>query len=45
MQRIQDFRREKDDTPRTMYMRLARFARESGGVRGKSVSEGVFVKD
>jgi len=28
MQRIQDFRREKEDTPRTMYSRLARFAIE-----------------
>ena len=36
MQRIQDFRREKDNTPRTMYTRLARFARES---------ECVFVKN
>ena len=32
MQRIYDFRWEKDDTPRTMYTRLARFAREFGGV-------------
>ena len=36
MQRIQDFRREKDDTPRTMYTRLARFAVESGGVFAES---------
>ena len=32
MQRIQNFRREKEDTPRIMYMRLARFARKSRGV-------------
>ena len=30
--RFEDFKREKDDTPRTMYTRLARFARESRGV-------------
>ncbi len=36
MQRIQDFRREKDDTPRTMFTRLARFAVESGGVFAES---------
>jgi hypothetical protein len=36
MQRIQDFRREKNDTPRTMYTRLVRFARESGGVFAES---------
>jgi hypothetical protein len=29
---IQDFRRKKNDMPCTMYMRLARFAREYGGV-------------
>ena len=29
MQRIQDFRLEKDDTPRTMYTRSARFAKKS----------------
>jgi hypothetical protein len=28
MQRIQDFRREKDDTPQTMYTRLVRFVVE-----------------
>ena len=32
MQRIQEFRREKEDTPRTMYTRLARFAAEAGDV-------------
>ena len=32
MQRIQDFRREKEDTPRTMYTRLARLAAEAGDV-------------
>ena len=43
MQRIQDFRREKDDTPRTMYTRLARFARESGGVFAKNQLVKVFL--
>ena len=32
MHRIQDFRREKEDTPRTMYTRLARLAAEAGDV-------------
>ena len=36
MQRIQDFRREKNNTSCTMYTRLARLARESGGVFAKS---------
>jgi hypothetical protein len=43
MQRIQDFQREKDNTPRTMYTRLARFARESGGVFAESQLEKVFL--
>ena len=30
MRHIQDFQREKGDTPRIMYARLARFARETG---------------
>ena len=45
MQRIQDFRREKDDTPRTMYTRLARFARESGGVFAESQLVNAFASD
>lgn len=32
MHRIQDFHREKEDTPRTMYTRLARLAAEAGDV-------------
>lgn len=40
MQRIQDFRREKDNTLRIVYTRLTTFARESGGV----VAESQFVK-
>ena len=32
MQRIQEFRQKNGDTPRTMYKRWARFAKESGGV-------------
>jgi hypothetical protein len=43
MQRIQDFRRKKDDTPRTMYTRLARFAREFGGVFAESQLVKVFL--
>ena len=43
MQWIQDFRRVKDDTPRTMYTRLARFARESGGVFAESQLLKVFL--
>ena len=43
MQRIQDFRREKDNTPRTMYTRLARFARESGDVFAESQLVKVFL--
>ena len=35
IQWIQDFRREKEDTPCTMYTRLARFAMEFGGVFAK----------
>ena len=30
MRHIQDFQREKGDTPRIMYARLARFAKETG---------------
>ena len=30
MRHIQDFKKEAGDTPRIMYARLARFARESG---------------
>jgi hypothetical protein len=43
MQRIQDFRRERDDTPRTMYTRLARFARESRGVFAENQLVKVFL--
>ena len=43
MQRIQDFQREKDDTPRTMYTRLARFAVESGGVFAESQLVKIFL--
>jgi hypothetical protein len=44
MQRIQDFRQEKDDTPRTMYTRLARFAVELGGVFAEShACQNLFV--
>ena len=43
MQRIQDFRREKEDTPRTMYTRLARFAVESGGVFAESQLVRIFL--
>jgi len=43
MQRIQDFRREKEDTPRTMYTRLARFAVESGGVFAESQLVKIFL--
>ena len=32
MQRIVDFRREKNDTPRTMYTRLARLSAHAGNV-------------
>jgi hypothetical protein len=30
MQKIQDFQRDNDDTPCTIYKRLAKFAKESG---------------
>lgn len=43
MQRIQDFRREKEDTPRTMYTRLTRFAVESGGVFAESQLVKIFL--
>jgi hypothetical protein len=43
MQRIHDFRREKDDTPRTMYTRLARFAKEYGGVFAESQLVKLFL--
>jgi hypothetical protein len=43
MQRIQDFQREKDDTPRTMYTRLVRFARESRGVFTENMLVKVFL--
>ena len=36
MQRIQDFRRENEDRFCTMYIRLARFSKESRGVFVKS---------
>ena len=42
MQLKQDFRREKDVTPRTMYTRLAKFAREWGGVFPESQLIKVF---
>ena len=46
IQRIQVFRREKENTPCIIYMRLARFAREPGGVFtvGQLVKV-FFVKD
>ena len=43
MQSIQDFRREKEDTPRTMYTRLARFAVESGDVFAESQLVKIFL--
>ena len=43
MQRIQDFKREKDDTPRTMYTRLARFSMEFGGIFADSQLVKVFL--
>ena len=32
MQQIQDYMWKNDDTPCTMYTRMARFFKESGGV-------------
>ena len=43
MQRINDCKREKNDTPRTMYMRLTRFARESRDVFAESQLVKVFL--
>jgi hypothetical protein len=43
MQRIQDFHREKEDTPRTMYTRLTQFAMESGGVFAESQLVKIFL--
>ena len=43
MQRIHDLIRENDDTPRTMYTRLTRFARASGGVFAESQLVKVFL--
>ena len=43
MQQIQDFRWEKDDTPRTIYTRLARFAREFGDVFAENQLVKVFL--
>jgi hypothetical protein len=43
IQRIQNFRREKDDTPQTIYTRLARFAVESGGVFAESQLIKIFL--
>ena len=43
MQRIQDFRRENEDTPRKMYTRLARFAVESRGVFAESQLVKIFL--
>ena len=45
MQRIHDFRWKKDDTPRIMYTRLARFAREFGGVFTESQLVKVFLSN
>ena len=42
MQWIHDFKRE-NDTPRTMYTRLAKFARESRGVFTESQLVKVFL--
>jgi len=36
MQHIEDFWREKEDTPHTMYTRLVQFAVELEGVFGES---------
>jgi hypothetical protein len=33
MKRIQNFQREKDDTPCIIYMKLARFDREPGNIK------------
>ena len=43
MQRIHDFRRENDNTPRIMYTRLAKFVKESGGVFAESQLAKVFL--
>ena len=45
MQRIQDFRWEKDDTPCIMHTRLVRFARESRGVFAESQLVNTFASD
>ena len=43
MKWIQDFRREKNDTPRTIYMRLVRFVWESRGVFAENKLVKVFL--
>ena len=43
MQRIHDFRQEKDDTSHTMYMRLARLAKEFAGVFTENELMKVFL--
>ena len=41
--KIQDFMWEKEETPRTMYTRLARFAKKyEGFFRGEPVGDGFF---
>lgn len=45
MQRIHDFRRENDNTPRIMYTRLAKFVKESGGVFAESQLVKVFLSN
>ena len=45
MQRIQNSGQKNDVTPRTMYMRLARFARESRGVCSESQLVNVFLSN
>ena len=43
MLRIQDFRREKDDTPLTMYTRLARMASDAGNVLTQPQLVGIYL--
>ena len=43
MLRIQDFRREKDDTPLTMYTRLARMAVDAGNILTQPQLVGIYL--
>jgi len=43
MQRIQDFKRKKEDTLRTMYTCLAHFVVKSGGVFTESQLAKIFL--